>query len=106
MGTSELAVVMIRPGTRADPRHGRKHRAVDPDGDDGDAAGTHAHLCDDVAPLEDSDTVTTRGTWRATRFCMPTKPYQRRRLIAPLPGLGVGQVEPAVDRDGVVDRRR
>ena len=47
--------------------------------------------------------MTMRGSRRATRVCIRVKPYQRRRVRLPDGLGGVGQLDPAVDGDRVVD---
>ena len=102
-GTSALAVVMIRPGTRRDGGRGRRAEqlVVSPDGDYGDPPGGEPHLLDDVAPRRWGHGEQP-GQRRATRFCMRTKPYQRRNDSLTEPGLGVSQVDQPVNGHGVV----
>ena len=70
---------MIRPGTRATPGIGRKTEPSTPTGT--------TEMCSGATPSwsamsrrDDSETVTIRCTWRATRACILTKPYQRLRV--------------------------
>ena len=78
-GTSALAVVMIRPGTRAISGRGRKWVWSTPIGHDLELVGAEP-ICSTMSRLDDADTVTIRGIWRATCICMPRNPYQRRSV--------------------------
>ena len=76
IGTSELVVVIRRPGTRAISGSGRKILGSTPTGTMcSRSAGTS--ICATMSRLLDSDTVTSRGIWRATRICILRNPYQR-----------------------------
>ena len=79
MGTSALAVVMMRPRTRATSGTGRKRRVSTPTGTTLRRSGS-TPICATTSAADDDDTVMTRGSRAATCFCMPRKPYQRRRL--------------------------
>ncbi len=77
IGTSALAVVMSRPGTRATCGIGRKISSSAPIGTTViRSAGTPIWAA--MSRRLDSDTVTMRGMLRATSVCIPRKPYQRR----------------------------
>ncbi len=78
--TSALAVVISRPGTLATWGRGRNQSVSTPTGTT-DIWPGRAPICRQMSPADDSDTVSRRGSRRSTRFCIRTKPYQRRRLI-------------------------
>ncbi len=79
-GTSALAVVISRPGTRAMWGSGRKSPVSTPTGTT-DIRSRSTPIWAAMSPAEDSETVSTLGMRCATRFCMRTKAYQRRTLI-------------------------
>ena len=79
IGTSELVVVMSRPGTRATSGIGWKSCGSTPTGTMC-SRSARTSICFTMSRLLDSDTVTTRGIARATFICMPRNPYQRRSV--------------------------
>ena len=84
-GESALATATIRPGTRAASR-GRKSRVSTPSGMMCTCSG-RTPKSRQMSRLDDSDTVISgapgcRASRRATRACIRTNPYQRRRESA------------------------
>ena len=77
MGTSLEDVTMIRPGTRGRSGRGRNTVWSTPTGTTVMRAGS-TPIWAAMSLLEDSDTVTIRGSCLATRICMPRNPNQRR----------------------------
>ena len=105
MGTSELAVVMIRPGNLVTAGIGPEHAAVDADRHDGDAFGSDPELGRDVAARrlrhrhDPRDLACDAGLHADEAVPAP-------QAEPPLPAVGVGHVELAIDRDRMVDRRQ
>ena len=66
------------------------------------AAPGRSRTASTMSRLDEEDTVRILGIRRATRFCMARNPYQRRRVSAAPPALGVVEVQGAIDGDGVV----
>ena len=79
MGTSALAVVMIRPGTRAMRGRGRKWVWSTPTGTTV-IRSSRTPSCSAMSRLDDSETVMIRGSLRTTRICMRRNPNQRRSV--------------------------
>ena len=77
MGTSLDDVTMRRPGMRGRSGRGRKTVWSTPTGTTVMRAGS-TPIWAAMSVLDDSDTVTMRGSCRATRICMPRKPNHRR----------------------------
>ncbi len=77
MGTSLLEVTMIRPGTGITSSMGRKTVWSTPTGTTVIRSGATS-ICAAMSWREFCETVTTAGSARATRTCMPRNPNQRR----------------------------
>ena len=76
MGTSLEEVTMIRPGMRGRSGRGRNTVWSTPTGTTV-MRERSTPICAAMSDLEDSDTVTTRGSCRATRICIPRNPNHR-----------------------------
>ena len=68
---------MMRPGTLATPGNGRKSSWSAPTGTTATRSGA-TPICSTMSRRDEDETVMIRGSRRATLFCMPTNPYQRR----------------------------
>ncbi len=79
IGVSALAIATMRPGTRGGSGS-EKTSGSTPSGTTSTASGRTPKSVT-MSRLEDSDTVSSRGSRRATAPCIRTKPYHRRRVI-------------------------
>ncbi len=101
IGMSALAIATIRPGTRG--TDGGVKTASTPIGMTVIRAGSTPKSVT-TSRAEVSEGHSTCGTARATLPCIRRKPYHRRS-VSRLRQVGrLGQVDPAVERDRVVDR--
>ena len=103
IGTSELVVVMSRPGHARDLGHRLEDLGVDADGHDVQPVERDAHLRDDVAlaRLRHGDDARHRPRDLHLHVEEPVPAAQRE---APVRVRGVREVEVAVDGDRVVQR--
>ena len=103
IGTSALAVVMRRPGTRAMFGQRAEDLGIDADGHDVQPVGGHAHLGDDVALRRLRHGDEARDLARHFHLHAEEAVPTAQRELA-VPARGVREVEVAVDGDRVVQR--
>ena len=103
IGTSELVVVISRPGTRAMSGRGRKIFGSTPTGTMWSRSALHVHLRDDVALARLRHGDEARDLARDAHLHLE-EPVPTAEHEAPVRARGVRELEVAVDGDGVVQR--